>query len=114
MVESILKNADANRSVAATKAKLSAHPGHTGLHPQAHRVNHITGERVRALSTWLTWQEVNAWSHSGATGERQGDAITSNRSLSSLGHVISALGQGKEGGYNPSTETARYVSLTPW
>ena len=39
--------------------------------------------------------------HSGATGERLRETQNINKSLSCLGDVISALGQGKQGAHVP-------------
>ncbi|KAJ6063406.1 uncharacterized protein N7446_007526 [Penicillium canescens] len=101
MVESILKNADANRSVAATKANERSSRSHSVFILKLTGVNHITGERSEGTLNLVDLAGSERLSHSGATGERLKETQNINRSLSSLGDVISALGQGKEGGHIP-------------
>jgi kinesin family protein C1 len=101
MVESILKNADANRSVAATKANERSSRSHSVFILKLTGINHITGERSEGTLNLVDLAGSERLSHSGATGERLKETQNINRSLSSLGDVISALGQGKEGGHIP-------------
>ncbi|KAI2713932.1 hypothetical protein CBS147311_3628 [Penicillium roqueforti] len=101
MVESILKNADANRSVAATKANERSSRSHSVFILKLTGQNHITGERSEGTLNLVDLAGSERLSHSGATGERLKETQNINRSLSSLGDVISALGQGKEGGHIP-------------
>ncbi|KAJ5316499.1 hypothetical protein N7508_001007 [Penicillium antarcticum] len=101
MVESILKNADANRSVAATKANERSSRSHSVFILKLTGVNHVTGERSEGTLNLVDLAGSERLSHSGATGERLKETQNINRSLSSLGDVISALGQGKEGGHIP-------------
>ncbi|KAJ5129935.1 uncharacterized protein N7515_005974 [Penicillium bovifimosum] len=101
MVESILKNADANRSVAATKANERSSRSHSVFILKLTGENHITGERSEGTLNLVDLAGSERLSHSGATGERLKETQNINRSLSSLGDVISALGQGKDGGHIP-------------
>lgn len=101
MVESILKSADANRSVAATKANERSSRSHSVFILKLIGENHITGERSEGTLNLVDLAGSERLSHSGATGERLKETQNINRSLSSLGDVIAALGQGKEGGHIP-------------
>jgi kinesin family protein C1 len=101
MVKSLLKNADANRSVAATKANERSSRSHSVFILKLSGENHITGERSEGTLNLVDLAGSERLSHSGATGERLKETQNINRSLSSLGDVISALGQGKEGGHIP-------------
>jgi kinesin family protein C1 len=101
MVESLLKNADANRSVAATKANERSSRSHSVFILKLTGQNHITGERSEGTLNLVDLAGSERLSHSGATGERLKETQNINRSLSSLGDVIAALGQGKEGGHIP-------------
>ncbi|KAJ6090319.1 hypothetical protein N7486_009134 [Penicillium sp. IBT 16267x] len=101
MVESILRSADANRSVAATKANERSSRSHSVFILKLTGENHITGERSEGTLNLVDLAGSERLSHSGATGERLKETQNINRSLSSLGDVISALGQGKDGGHIP-------------
>ncbi|KAJ5949321.1 hypothetical protein N7454_000905 [Penicillium verhagenii] len=101
MVESILSSADANRSVAATKANERSSRSHSVFILKLTGENHITGERSEGTLNLVDLAGSERLSHSGATGERLKETQNINRSLSSLGDVISALGQGKDGGHIP-------------
>ncbi|KAJ5160917.1 Kinesin-like protein klpA [Penicillium canariense] len=101
MVESILKNAAANRSVAATKANERSSRSHSVFILKLIGENHITGERSEGTLNLVDLAGSERLSHSGATGERLKETQNINRSLSSLGDVIAALGQGKDGGHIP-------------
>ncbi|KAK9857890.1 hypothetical protein MYU51_020243 [Penicillium brevicompactum] len=101
MVETILKNADANRSVAATKANERSSRSHSVFILKLTGENHITGERSEGTLNLVDLAGSERLSHSGATGDRLKETQNINRSLSSLGDVIAALGQGKEGGHIP-------------
>ncbi|KAJ5668676.1 hypothetical protein N7462_009746 [Penicillium macrosclerotiorum] len=101
MVESMLKHAAANRSVAATKANERSSRSHSVFILKLIGENHITGERSEGTLNLVDLAGSERLSHSGATGERLKETQNINRSLSSLGDVIAALGQGKEGGHIP-------------
>ncbi|KAJ6008265.1 hypothetical protein N7540_012241 [Penicillium herquei] len=101
MVSSILKNADANRSVAATKANERSSRSHSVFILKLTGENHVTGERSEGTLNLVDLAGSERLSHSQATGERLKETQNINRSLSSLGDVIAALGQGKDGGHVP-------------
>ncbi|KAJ5179945.1 hypothetical protein N7492_003155 [Penicillium capsulatum] len=101
MVETILQNAAANRSVAATKANERSSRSHSVFILKLTGENHITGERSEGTLNLVDLAGSERLSHSGATGERLKETQNINRSLSSLGDVIAALGQGKDGGHIP-------------
>lgn len=101
MVESILKRAAANRSVAATKANERSSRSHSVFILKLIGENYITGERSEGTLNLVDLAGSERLSHSGATGERLKETQNINRSLSCLGDVIAALGQGKEGGHIP-------------
>ncbi|KAJ5102513.1 hypothetical protein N7532_003042 [Penicillium argentinense] len=101
MVESILKKADANRSVAATKANERSSRSHSVFILKLFGENHITGERSEGTLNLVDLAGSERLSHSKATGDRLRETQNINRSLSSLGDVIAALGQGKEGAHIP-------------
>ncbi|EPS31683.1 hypothetical protein PDE_06640 [Penicillium oxalicum 114-2] len=101
MVETILKNAAANRSVAATKANERSSRSHSVFILKLDGENHITGERSEGTLNLVDLAGSERLSHSGVTGDRLKETQNINRSLSSLGDVIAALGQGKDGGHIP-------------
>lgn len=101
MVESILKRAAANRSVAATKANERSSRSHSVFILRLLGYNTITGERCEGTLNLVDLAGSERLSHSGATGERLKETQNINRSLSCLGDVIGALGSGKEGGHVP-------------
>ncbi|EED19818.1 kinesin family protein (KlpA), putative [Talaromyces stipitatus ATCC 10500] len=101
MVESILKRAAANRSVAATKANERSSRSHSVFILRLLGHNTITGERCEGTLNLVDLAGSERLSHSGATGERLKETQNINRSLSCLGDVIGALGSGKEGGHIP-------------
>ncbi|PYH49131.1 putative kinesin family protein (KlpA) [Aspergillus saccharolyticus JOP 1030-1] len=101
MVETILKRAASNRSVAATKANERSSRSHSVFILKLIGENDITGERSEGTLNLVDLAGSERLSHSGATGERLRETQNINRSLSCLGDVIAALGQGKEGGHIP-------------
>jgi kinesin family protein C1 len=101
MVESILRRAAANRSVAATKANERSSRSHSVFILKLLGENSITGEKSEGTLNLVDLAGSERLSHSGATGERLKETQNINRSLSCLGDVIGALGQGKEGGHIP-------------
>ncbi|RDW90279.1 putative kinesin family protein (KlpA) [Aspergillus mulundensis] len=101
MVESLLKRAAANRSVAATKANERSSRSHSVFILKLIGENYITGERSEGTLNLVDLAGSERLSHSGATGDRLKETQNINRSLSSLGDVIAALGQGKKEGHIP-------------
>jgi kinesin family protein C1 len=96
MVETILKRAAANRSVAATKANERSSRSHSVFILRLIGQNSITGERSEGTLNLVDLAGSERLSHSGATGDRLKETQNINRSLSCLGDVIVALGQGKD------------------
>ena len=96
-VESILRRAAANRSVAATKANERSSRGHSVFILKLIGENHISGERSEGTLNLVDLAGSERLSHSGATGERLKETQNINKSLSCLGDVIGALGQGRDG-----------------
>ncbi|KAI9799044.1 MAG: kinesin-like nuclear fusion protein [Piccolia ochrophora] len=100
-VESLLRRAAANRSVAATKANERSSRSHSVFILRLVGVNRSTGERSEGTLNLVDLAGSERLSQSGATGDRLKETQNINRSLSCLGDVIGALGQGKEGGHVP-------------
>ena len=100
-VETILRRATANRSVAATKANERSSRSHSVFILKLIGENSVTGEKSEGTLNLVDLAGSERLSHSGATGERLKETQSINKSLSCLGDVIGALGQGKEGGHVP-------------
>ncbi|KAI9679589.1 MAG: kinesin-like nuclear fusion protein [Trizodia sp. TS-e1964] len=100
-VESILSTASANRTVAETKANNRSSRSHSVFILRLIGSNAITGEKSEGTLNLVDLAGSERLSHSGSTGDRLKETQNINRSLSCLGDVISALGQGKEGGHIP-------------
>ena len=100
-VNSLLSRAAANRSVATTKANERSSRGHSIFILKLTGQNSITGERSEGTLNLVDLAGSERISQSGVTGDRLKETQSINKSLSCLGDVISALGQGKEGGHVP-------------
>ena len=100
-VESILRQAAANRSVAATKANERSSRSHSIFILKLTGENSTTGEKSEGTLNLVDLAGSERISHSKATGDRLKETQNINKSLSCLGDVISALGQSKEGGHVP-------------
>ncbi|KAG8212331.1 Kinesin-like nuclear fusion protein [Trichophyton interdigitale] len=100
-VESILQRAWANRSVAATKANERSSRSHSVFILRLVGDNSITGEHSEGNLNLVDLAGSERLSHSGSTGDRLKETRNINKSLSCLGDVINALGQGKEGAHIP-------------
>ena len=100
-VEAILRRATANRSVAATKANERSSRSHSVFILKLTGENDTTGEKSEGTLNLVDLAGSERLSHSKATGERLKETQNINKSLSCLGDVIAALGQGKEGGHVP-------------
>ena len=111
-VESILKRAATNRSVAATKANERSSRSHSVFILRLTGENSITGEKSEGTLNLVDLAGSERLSHSGAKGERLKETQNINRSLSCLGDVIGALGQGKEGGHIPYRNSKVGLDMT--
>ena len=100
-VETVLRRAMNNRSVAATKANERSSRSHSVFILKLIGENSITGERSEGTLNLVDLAGSERLSHSGATGDRLKETQNINKSLSCLGDVIGALGQGKEGAHIP-------------
>jgi kinesin family protein C1 len=100
-VESILKKADANRSVAATKSNERSSRSHSVFILKLIGKNSTTGETSEGTLNLVDLAGSERLKSSGAEGERMKETQNINKSLSCLGDVIGALGQGKEGAHIP-------------
>ena len=100
-VEAVLQQAAANRSVAATRANERSSRSHSVFILRLQGTNAVTGEKSAGTLNLVDLAGSERLSHSGATGERLKETQSINKSLSCLGDVIGALGQGKEGGHVP-------------
>ncbi|MCJ1295694.1 kinesin-like nuclear fusion protein [Xylographa carneopallida] len=100
-VETMLRQAMANRSVAATMANERSSRSHTVFILKLTGENSMTGEKSEGTLNLVDLAGSERLSHSGSTGERLKETQSINKSLSCLGDVIGALGQGKDGGHIP-------------
>ncbi|MCJ1314419.1 kinesin-like nuclear fusion protein [Agyrium rufum] len=101
-VHTILHQASNNRSVAATKANERSSRSHSVFILKLIGENSITGERSEGTLNLVDLAGSERLSHSDAKGERLKETQNINKSLSSLGDVISALGQaGNSNGHIP-------------
>ena len=100
-VETILSRASSNRSVAATQANERSSRSHSVFILKLLGENIITGEKSEGTLNLVDLAGSERLGHSQATGERLKETQNINKSLSCLGDVISALGQGKEGAHVP-------------
>ena len=100
-VEDILQRASNNRSVASTKANERSSRSHSVFILKLIGENSITGEKSEGTLNLVDLAGSERLNHSGAVGERLKETQNINKSLSCLGDVIGALGQGKEGGHVP-------------
>lgn len=100
-VESILKRATANRSVAATKSNDRSSRSHSVFILKLVGTNSVTGETSEGTLNLVDLAGSERLKQSGAEGDRMKETQNINKSLSSLGDVIGALGQGKDGGHVP-------------
>lgn len=108
-VESILHQASANRSVAATKANERSSRSHSVFILKLVGRNATTGEKSEGTLNLVDLAGSERLSHSKATGDRLKETQNINKSLSCLGDVIGALGQGKEGGHVPYRNSKVYM-----
>lgn len=100
-VESMLKQAAKNRSVAATKANERSSRSHSVFILKLVGRNSTTNETSEGTLNLVDLAGSERLKQSGAEGERMKETQNINKSLSCLGDVIGALGQGKEGAHIP-------------
>ena len=96
-VEAMLTKAMANRSVAATKANERSSRSHSVFMLTLVGQNSVTGESCRGTLNLVDLAGSERLNSSKVEGERLKETQSINKSLSSLGDVIAALGQRKGG-----------------
>lgn len=100
-VETMLKQAAINRSVAATKSNEHSSRSHSVFILKLVGRNSTTGETSEGTLNLVDLAGSERLKQSGAEGDRMKETQNINRSLSCLGDVIGALGAGKDGGHIP-------------
>ncbi|KAF8860440.1 kinesin-domain-containing protein [Acephala macrosclerotiorum] len=100
-VETILKQAANNRSVAATKSNERSSRSHSVFILKLVGHNSTTNETSVGTLNLVDLAGSERLKSSGAEGDRMKETQNINKSLSCLGDVIGALGQGKEGAHIP-------------
>lgn len=93
-VETILSEAQKNRSVAATKANERSSRSHSIFILKLVGENLATGERCEGTLNLVDLAGSERLKHSQAEGDRMKETQNINKSLSCLGDVIEALGRG--------------------
>lgn len=93
-VEVMLRQAQNNRSVAATKANERSSRSHSVFILKLVGENSATGERCEGTLNLVDLAGSERLNHSGAEGERKKETQNINKSLACLGDVIEALGRG--------------------
>lgn len=100
-VQELLKTADKNRTVAATKANMRSSRSHSVFILKLVGTNDITGERSEGTLNLVDLAGSERLEHSKVEGARLKETQNINKSLSCLGDVINALGSAKEGTHIP-------------
>jgi kinesin family protein C1 len=114
-VESILKQAAANRSVAATKSNERSSRSHSVFILKLVGRNSTTNETSEGTLNLVDLAGSERLKQSGAEGDRMKETQNINKSLSCLGDVIGALGQGKEGAHIPYRNSkVNYIRTCIW
>ena len=93
-VELMLRQAQNNRSVAATKANERSSRSHSIFILKLIGENSATNERCEGTLNLVDLAGSERLKHSGAEGDRMKETQNINKSLSCLGDVIEALGRG--------------------
>jgi kinesin family protein C1 len=93
-VETMLKQAQSNRSVAATKANERSSRSHSVFILRLAGANSATGERCEGTLNLVDLAGSERLKHSQAEGDRMRETQSINKSLACLGDVIEALGRG--------------------
>jgi kinesin family protein C1 len=113
-VELMLKQAANNRSVAATKSNERSSRSHSVFILKLIGRNSTTNETSEGTLNLVDLAGSERLKQSGAEGDRMKETQSINKSLSCLGDVIGALGQGKEGAHIPyrnSKVSSQWISL---
>ncbi|EEB06570.2 kinesin-like protein Klp2 [Schizosaccharomyces japonicus yFS275] len=100
-VSSLLERSSRNRSVASTNANERSSRSHSVFMLHLHGENAMTGESCRGTLNLIDLAGSERLAHSQSSGERLKETQAINKSLSSLGDVIHALGSGREGVHVP-------------
>ncbi|QDS74807.1 hypothetical protein FKW77_002258 [Venturia effusa] len=95
-VYEVLKRADGNRTVAATKANSRSSRSHSVFILSLVGVNGQTGEKSEGTLNLVDLAGSERLAHSQAEGDRLKETQNINKSLSCLGDVIGALGKGNK------------------
>jgi kinesin family protein C1 len=95
-VYEVLKRADGNRTVAATKANSRSSRSHSVFILSLVGENSSTGERSEGTLNLVDLAGSERLAHSQAEGDRLKETQSINKSLSCLGDVIGALGKGNK------------------
>lgn len=93
-VEAMLREAQSNRSVAATKANERSSRSHSVFILRLVGDNGATGERCEGTLNLVDLAGSERLKHSQAEGDRMRETQNINKSLACLGDVIEALGRG--------------------
>jgi len=93
-VETMLRQAQSNRSVAATKANERSSRSHSVFILKLVGENSATNERCEGTLNLVDLAGSERLKHSQAEGERMKETQSINKSLACLGDVIEALGRG--------------------
>ncbi|RPB22291.1 kinesin-domain-containing protein [Terfezia boudieri ATCC MYA-4762] len=100
-VEELLRTADGNRSVAATKANERSSRSHSVFMLKLTGVNSVTGERSEGTLNLVDLAGSERISQSQVSGDRLKETQSINKSLACLGDVIQALGNGEKNAHIP-------------
>jgi len=96
-VEAMLRQAQSNRSVAATKANERSSRSHSVFILRLAGENSATNERCEGTLNLVDLAGSERLKHSGAEGDRMRETQNINKSLSCLGDVIEALSRNPNG-----------------
>lgn len=111
-VHNVLTQADRYRSVAATKANQRSSRSHSVFILSLVGENPITGERCEGTLNLVDLAGSERLAHSKAEGDRLKETQNINKSLSSLGDVIAALGKADPKAHIPYSNST--VSKARW